>query len=90
MENNFHWTLAVVFCEEDARLRGVKGVENFTSLHPCALTLLKRLPAALSLKRTRFKAAPDQTFLAQLLDYFLMYLPMLMVAAGWHPPKDAL
>lgn len=70
IENNFHWTLDVVFREDDARLRVVNGAENFAILRHFALNLLKRHPAKLSLKRKRFKAALDDTFLTQLLEYF--------------------
>lgn len=70
IENNFHWTLDVVFREDDARLRVVNGAENFAILRHFALNLLKCHPAKLSLKRKRFKAALDDTFLTQLLEYF--------------------
>jgi len=70
IENNFHWTLDMVFHEDDARLRVVNGAENFAILRHFALNLLKRHPAKLSLKRKRFKAALDDTFLTQLLQYF--------------------
>jgi predicted transposase YbfD/YdcC len=70
IENNFHWTLDVVFHEDDARLRVLNGAENFAILRHFALNLLKRHPAKLSLKRKRFKAALDDAFLAQLLHYF--------------------
>jgi predicted transposase YbfD/YdcC len=70
IENNFHWTLDVVFREDDARLSVLNGAENFAILRRSALNLLKRHPAKLSLKRKRFKAALDDSFLAQLLQYF--------------------
>lgn len=70
IENNFHWTLDVVFREDDARLQVVNGAENFAILRRFALNLLKRHPAKLSLKRKRFMAALNDTFLAQLLEYF--------------------
>lgn len=70
IENNFHWTLDVVFREDDARLRVLNGAENFAILRRFALNLLKRHPSNLSLKRKRFKAALDDAFLAQLLHYF--------------------
>lgn len=70
IENNFHWTLDVVFREDDARLRVLNGAENFAILRRFALNLLKCHPAKLSLKRKRFKAALDDSFLAQLLSYF--------------------
>lgn len=70
IENNFHWTLDVVFREDDARLRILNGAEHFAILRRFALNLLKQHPANLSLKRKRFKAALDDSFLAQLLQYF--------------------
>lgn len=70
IENNFHWTLDVVFREDDARLRVLNGAENFAILRRFALNLLKRHPAKLSLKRKRFKAALDDSFLVQLLQFF--------------------
>jgi predicted transposase YbfD/YdcC len=66
VENTFHWTMDVVFHEDDARLRVLNGAENFAVLRHVALTILKQHPAKLSLKRKRFKAALDDTFLAQL------------------------
>jgi predicted transposase YbfD/YdcC len=70
IENNFHWTLDVVFHEDDARLRVLNGPENFAILRHFALNLLKRHPAQLSLRRKPYKAALDDTFLSQLLHYF--------------------
>lgn len=70
IENNFHWALDVVFREDDARLTVVNGAENFAVLRRFALNLLKRHPAKLSLKRKRYKAALDDSFLTQLLAYF--------------------
>jgi len=70
VENNFHWTLDVVFREDDARLRVLNGAENFAILRRFALNILKRHPENISLKRKRFKAALDDSFLAQLLQFF--------------------
>ena len=70
IENHFHWTLDVVFREDHARLRVLNGAENFAILRRFALNLLKRHPTKLSLKRKRFKAALDDSFLTQLLHYF--------------------
>jgi predicted transposase YbfD/YdcC len=70
VENNLHWVLDVVFREDDARLRVLNGAENFAILRRFALNLLKRHPAKLSLKRKRFKAALDDSFLSQFLPYF--------------------
>lgn len=70
IENTFHWTLDVVFREDDARLSVLNGAENFAILRRFALNLLKYHPAKLSLKRKRFKAALDDSFLTHLLHYF--------------------
>lgn len=70
IENNFHWALDVVFREDDARLAVVNGAENFAILRRFALNLLNHHPANLSLKRKRFKAALDDSFLSQLMAYF--------------------
>jgi predicted transposase YbfD/YdcC len=70
IENTFHWTLDVVFREDDARLGVLNGAENFAILRRFALNLLRQHPAKLSLKRKRFKAALDDSFLAQLFVLF--------------------
>lgn len=70
IENNFHWTLDVVFREDDARLRVENGAENFAILRHFALNILKRHPAKLSLRRKRFKASLDDSFLSHLMSYF--------------------
>jgi hypothetical protein len=46
------------------------ALKTSTILRRFALNLLKRHPAKFSLKRKRFKAALDDSFLAQLLQYF--------------------
>jgi predicted transposase YbfD/YdcC len=68
IENTFHWTLDVTFREDDARLRIGDSAENFAVLRHVAFNLLKRHPAKLSLKRKRFKAALDDTFLLELIS----------------------
>jgi predicted transposase YbfD/YdcC len=68
IENNLHWTLDVIFHEEDARLRVGNGAENFAVLRRMALNLLKQHPAKMSLKRKRYKAALDADFLLELLS----------------------
>jgi predicted transposase YbfD/YdcC len=67
IENSLHWSLDVTFHEDDARLRVGDGAENFAVLRRLALNLLKHHPAHMSLKRKRFKAALDDTFLLELL-----------------------
>jgi hypothetical protein len=47
----------------------VNGAANMTLLRRFALNLLKRHPAKLSLIRKRFKAALDDSFLTQLIQF---------------------
>jgi predicted transposase YbfD/YdcC len=68
VENTFHWTLDVTFREDDARLRSGDSAENFAILRHISLNLLKHHPATLSIKRKRFKAALDDSFLLELLS----------------------
>jgi len=70
VENTFHWTLDVTFREDDARLRSGDSAENFAVLRHISLNLLKHHPAQLSVKRKRFKAALDDSFLLELLAQF--------------------
>jgi predicted transposase YbfD/YdcC len=67
VENSFHWTLDVVFAEDASRVRLDDAPENLAVIRHIALNLLKRHPAKLSLKRKRFRAALDDTFLFELL-----------------------
>ncbi len=70
VENTFHWTLDVTFREDDARLRSGDSAENFAVLRHITLNLLKHHPANLSVKRKRFKAALNDSFLLELLSQF--------------------
>lgn len=75
IENTFPWTLDVPFREDDARLRSGDRAENFAVLRPVAFNLLKRHPAKLSLKRKRFKAALDDSFLLALFSQVCCVCP---------------
>lgn len=68
VENTFHWTLDVIFGEDASQVRTDDAPENFAVLRHIALNLLKRHPAKLSLKRKRFRAALDDSFLLELLQ----------------------
>jgi predicted transposase YbfD/YdcC len=67
VENSFHWTLFVIFGEDASQVRLDDAPENLAVIRHIALNLLKRHPAKLSLKRKRFRAALDDTFLLELL-----------------------
>lgn len=69
IENQLHWALDVTFNEDQARFRIGDGAENFAILRRLCLNLLRHHPAKLSLKRKRFKAALDDSFLLDLLTH---------------------
>lgn len=69
VENTFHWTMDVVFGEDASRVRVDEAPENFAVIRHVAMNLLKRHPAKLSLKRKRFRAALDDSFLLELLTH---------------------
>jgi len=70
VENTFHWTLDVTFAEDASPVRLENAPENFAVLRHIAFNLLKRHPSKASLKRTRYRAALDDTFRLQLLSPF--------------------
>lgn len=67
IENSCHWTLDVVFREDDSRIRSGHAPRNFALLRRFALNLLKHDTAKGSLKQKRFKAALNHDYLSQLL-----------------------
>jgi predicted transposase YbfD/YdcC len=69
VENTFHWTLDVTFAEDACRVRLDNAPENFAVLRHIAFNILKRDPSKGSLKRKRFRAALDDSFLANLLSH---------------------
>lgn len=70
VENTFHWTMDVVFGEDASRVRLDEAPENFAVIRHIAMNFLKRHPSKQSLKRKRFRAALDDTFLLDLLTQF--------------------
>jgi predicted transposase YbfD/YdcC len=71
IENVVHWTLDLVFREDDCRVSVGKGAENLAVLRHIALNLLQQLRTSSSskqsLKQQRFRAALDTNYLLQLL-----------------------
>jgi predicted transposase YbfD/YdcC len=67
IENTFHWTMDVVFGEDMSPVRLDHAPENFAVIRHIAMNLLKQHPSKQSLKRKRFRAALDDTFLLALL-----------------------
>jgi len=61
-----HWTLDLVFCEDDCRGSVGTGAENLAVLHHTARNLLQQLRIAQrpmrSMKKQRFRAACDTIY----------------------------
>lgn len=70
IENTFHWTLDVTFAEDASTVRLDNAPENLAVLRHVAFNLLKRHPYKASLKRKRYRAALDGSFLYELLSQF--------------------
>lgn len=67
IENQQHWHLDVTFAEDASHCRRDHAPRNLSTMRKLALTLLRRAPLVMSLKRKRKKAARDDKFLLQLL-----------------------
>jgi hypothetical protein len=62
IDNQLRWVLDVTFREDDSRIRHDHAPANFNTLRRLALNLLRRHPAATSVKQKRWKAALDDEF----------------------------
>ena len=67
VENNLHWSLDVVFREDECRTRKDYSARNLAMIRRAVLNLLRREPSTLSLKRKRLKAALNPAFRAAIL-----------------------
>lgn len=68
IENNLHWSLDVIFREDQSRIRKAHAPENVGWLRRFALSLLKKEPSLkTSIRRKRFKALMDNNYLFQVL-----------------------
>ena len=67
IENRLHWSLDVVFREDDSRIRSDHSPENMTLIRKIALNLLSKESSKGSKKRKRLKAGWDNDFLIQVL-----------------------
>jgi predicted transposase YbfD/YdcC len=68
IENSLHWTLDVVFSEDQSRKRAGNAAENFALLTRIALNVLKNDKSViLSMKIKRHKAGWDNDYLLHLL-----------------------
>lgn len=67
IENHLHWQLDISFAEDRSRIQERNAAQNFAMMRKLALSLLKRHPEKLSIRRKRKKAALDPAFLAATL-----------------------
>lgn len=67
IENAVHWVLDVTFHEDASRIRKGHAPQNMGVLRHIALNLLRQEPSKGSLKTKRFRAALNDTYLAQVL-----------------------
>jgi predicted transposase YbfD/YdcC len=67
IENHLHWQLDISFTEDRSRIHERNAAQNFAMMRKLALSLLKRHPEKLSIRRKRKKAALDPAFLAATL-----------------------
>ena len=71
VENKLHWTLDVVFNEDQHDYAERRGAENMAVLRQFALNLLRQEQSKGSLKGKRKKAAWDDVFRAHILKGLL-------------------
>jgi predicted transposase YbfD/YdcC len=67
VENSLHWTLDMVFREDEQRKRTKHATQNFAVVRKIALNLLKKDTGKESLVCKRLKAAWNKDYLIQLL-----------------------
>ena len=67
VENSLHWTLDMVFREDEQRKRHGKSAQNFALVNKIALNLLKQNKSKGSLKTKRLRAGWDEQFLLKIL-----------------------
>lgn len=67
VENSLHWTLDMVFREDEQRKRHGKSAQNFALVNKIALNLLKQDRSKGSLRTKRLRAGWDEQFLLKVL-----------------------
>lgn len=70
IENQLHWSLDMVFHEDQQRIRTGYGAENFATVRKLALRLLYRVDNGESIKSRRKSAGWDDNYLLQVLTHF--------------------
>ena len=67
IENSLHWSLDVVFNEDQSRARARNAAKNLGTLRAICLNLIKRIPGKRSMKGKRFQASLSDEFLFKAL-----------------------
>lgn len=67
IENQLHWCLDVVFCEDDSRIHQGHSARNMSLMRRLTLNLLRQEKSNTSLAMKRYKAAMDNNFLLKIL-----------------------
>lgn len=67
IENSLHWTLDVIFADDQARLRKGHGAKNMAVVRHFAINLLRAVDDKKSIKRRRKLASWNGEFLARVL-----------------------
>jgi len=69
VENSLHWTLDMVFREDEQRKRKKRAAENFAVVRKIALNILKKDNGKESLRSKRLKAAWNKEFLIKIIQF---------------------
>jgi predicted transposase YbfD/YdcC len=67
IENSLHWSLDVVFHEDQSRARARHTAKNLGTLRAICLNLIKRIPGKRSMKAKRFQASLSDEYLFKAL-----------------------
>jgi predicted transposase YbfD/YdcC len=67
IENQLHWVLDVVFCEDAARNRKDHGPQNLSTLRKLALNIIRQHPDKASIRRKIKKAGWDDQYLISMI-----------------------
>lgn len=69
IENSLHWCLDVIFSEDQSRIRDRNAAQNVAFLRKMAISILKKdISKNISLKRKRFMAGIEESYLPHLLS----------------------
>ena len=67
IESSLHWSLDVVFNEDQSRARARHAAKNLGTLRAICLNLIKRIPGKRSMKSKRFQASLNDEYLFKAL-----------------------